>query len=45
MHKGSVSHEETEQHALAEYNKYQKQLDFCEADKLNKYLKRLKEHE
>ena len=36
---GKVSHEETEQHALTEYNKYQKQLGTCEADELDKYLK------
>ena len=43
MHAGRVSHEEAEQHALTEYNKYQKQLGFYEADELDKYLKRLKE--
>jgi hypothetical protein len=43
MHAGKISHEEAEQHALTEYNKYQKQLGFYEADELDKYLKRLKE--
>jgi hypothetical protein len=31
----------TVQHALIEYNKYQKQLGSYEADELDKYLKRL----
>jgi hypothetical protein len=42
MPTGRVSHEEAEQHALAEYGKYQKQIGFYEADELDKYLKRLK---
>jgi len=43
MHTGKVSHEEAEQHALTEYNKYQKQIGVYEADDLDKYLNRLKE--
>ena len=43
MHVGKVSHEEAEQHAFNEYNKYKIQHGFFEADELDKYLKRLKE--
>jgi hypothetical protein len=42
MHTGKISQEEAQQHALTEYNKYQKQFAICEADELDKYLKRLK---
>jgi hypothetical protein len=41
MHTGRVSHEEAEQHALSEFNKYQKQLGIYEVDELDKYMKRL----
>jgi hypothetical protein len=40
-HFGKFSHVEAEQHALSEFHKYQKQLDTCQVDELDKYLKRL----
>ena len=42
MHSGKISHEDAEQHALSEYDKYRKQLAVHEADELDKYIKRLK---
>ena len=42
IHAGKISHEEAEQYALTEYDKYQHQLGTYGADELDKYIKRLK---
>jgi hypothetical protein len=38
-HKGKISHEEAESYAIAEFEKYQKQLKAAESDELDKVLK------
>lgn len=41
-HKGTVSHDTAEQHALNEFEKYKKQLESVKVDELDKAIKRLK---
>lgn len=41
IHKGQVSHEEAERHALQQYEQYQKQLRAMELDELDNALKNL----
>jgi len=43
-HLGTVSHEQAEQHALDEFEKFRKQLKMSEVDELDKYMKRLNEN-
>lgn len=41
QHAGAVSHEEAEQHALKEFERYRKQLEAITPDELDKEVKRL----
>jgi hypothetical protein len=41
MHKGTVSHQQAEKHALKEFERYQKQITADQIDELDKAIKNL----